>query len=664
MPTIKPAIIGLYGVPGCGKTYLLTKLKEILGEDKFGFCEGSVVIHRLVPGGLDKFHTFDNEEKELWRKRAIEKIRKEAVRSGKTAIVTGHFMFWSEDEEQHPVYTKADLETYTHILYLNVDPEVVAQRRADDKTRDRPKDSIKHLREWQEYEKSQLRQLSQQHSILFLSLSSHRIDLSVIPELIRDLAWHDEKFNSATVDFKVDEIMAGMDGPTETMLVLDADRTLTAEDTGKLFWEVYGRGSGQLDAIFKSPLQYSYVAFRQAVMLYEEMCDDEEFDCCCRDVAAQTELYPEFASLLRVARSQHHVGAVVVTSGLRCVWEKVLHREGLSHKVKVIGGGRISDIYVVNPSVKEAVVDRLQTVHKTYVWAFGDSPLDIEMLKKANQAIVVVGKDGQRSKSMDKVLEEALTDDHFRARQAILPSTAAPRLDVNRLPVVSLTQREFVADVFARGRPKQGIEIIDATERTAANLLMTAMRDARNGGPILCEAHRRVGSYLATEFVTSVIGLEKYPVPHVQGNYTDGYRLLYENRTMIVPLMRGGDPMARGVWDVFPSAMYLHAKDPADIKNEHLEGKVNLILVDSVVNTGKSIAEFVQHIRNLHATICIVVVAGVVQADCASGGPLSQALAGGNDTLNIVTLRVSQNKYTGSKGTDTGNRLFNSTHLA
>lgn len=31
--------------------------------------------------------------------------------------------------------------------------------------------------------------------------------------------------------------MAYMDGPIETMLVLDADRTLTAEDAGNLFWE-------------------------------------------------------------------------------------------------------------------------------------------------------------------------------------------------------------------------------------------------------------------------------------------------------------------------------------------------------------------------------------------------------------------------------------------
>jgi hypothetical protein len=37
MPNGKPVIIGLYAVPGCGKTYLLKKLEEILDEGKFHF---------------------------------------------------------------------------------------------------------------------------------------------------------------------------------------------------------------------------------------------------------------------------------------------------------------------------------------------------------------------------------------------------------------------------------------------------------------------------------------------------------------------------------------------------------------------------------------------------------------------------------------------------
>jgi hypothetical protein len=41
---------------------------------------------------------------------------------------------------------------------------------------------------------------------------------------------------------------------------------------------------------------------------------------------------------------------------------------------------------------------------------------------------------------------------------------------------------------------------------------------------------------------------------------------------------------------------------------------------------------------------------------------LVRELAGMGD-VSLVALRISKNKYTGTGGTDTGHRLFNSTHL-
>ena len=126
--------------------------------------------------------------------------------------------------------------------------------------------------------------------------------------------------------------------------------------------------------------------------------------------------------------------------------------------------------------------------------------------------------------------------------------------------------------------------------------------------------------------------------------------------------MRGGEPMAYGVSDAFPLAMFVHARDADDIKLHHLEGQLTVILVDSVVNTGKTIVESVQQVRKLHATIRIVIVAGVVQAQCVSGGSLNQALAR-HAKIHLIALRLSETKFTGSGTTDTGNRLFNTTRL-
>ena len=41
------------------------------------------------------------------------------------------------------------------------------------------------------------------------------------------------------------------------------------------------------------------------------------------------------------------------------------------------------------------------------------------------------------------------------------------------------------------------------------------MRDANVGGPALRESHRRVGHYLATEFLTRVVGIEEFSISYV-----------------------------------------------------------------------------------------------------------------------------------------------------
>lgn len=261
---------------------------------------------------------------------------------------------------------------------------------------------------------------------------------------------------------------------------------------------------------------------------------------------------------------------------------------------------------------------------------------------------------------MDRKLTNAIANDGLIAHQVLLPNDVPPRLDITKLPLIDLMDEAFVDSIFCRR-----IGILHgrhATNKSSAKLLQTAMRDAANAGPALREAHRRAGQYLATEFLGDIIGLEDHEIQHVQGNKTAGHRLLHEQKTSIVALMRGGEPMAFGVNDAFPLAMFVHARDLEDLKfDKHLEGQEAVVLVDSVINSGKSILGFVQHIRKLHATIRIIVVAGVVQKESMSKGSLLEKLAR-DDKFSVVALRVSANKYTGKGGTDTGHRLFNTTH--
>lgn len=663
----KAIVVGLYGIPGSGKTFFLEQLKAELGEEHFKFYDGSKMIDNLVPGGLEAFQRLEEQEKVHWRQLAIDTIGKECADTGRLGVVAGHFMFWpEEDEAGMPVHTRNDLNTYTHILYLNVPAELVAQRCLNDKERNRPTASIDHLRKWQQTETTQLRHLCYHHGILFSLVSPHPTMHKKVSMLLRDFRYHTENRNLSHAENRLDEVVAAGQGHLETVLVMDADRTLAATDSGSLFWKIVcnsqqsGEEVSRLKTLFSSPLGYTYTAFRQAALLYEETAEDEEFNTLCEEVASAVAMYPEFVSLLKLVAEQDHVSAVVVTCGLRRVWEKVLEREGLSKTVKVIGGGRITDELVVTAAVKAAMVTRLRDIHHIYVWSFGDSVLDLPMLSNADEAIVVVGEELTRSKTIDLALLNAIEHDGLSAKQALLPSKTSPRLNTTKLPLINLTDPEFINAVIRR-HSQHPLQVLHATNRNAAKLLMTTMRNAKAAGPVLREAHHRVGWYLATEFLAEMLGVEEYPIPHVQGHQTSGYRLRNEKKTSIVALMRGGEPMAFGINEAFPTAMFIHAKRPQDIEHHHISQQRTVVLVDSVVNSGKTVVEFVQHIHSLHATIHIVVVAGVVQAQSVSDG-LAQALAC-HSSFSIITLRLSENKFTGTGTTDTGNRLFNTTHL-
>lgn len=110
--------------------------------------------------------------------------------------------------------------------------------------------------------------------------------------------------------------------------------------------------------------------------------------------------------------------------------------------------------------------------------------------------------------------------------------------------------------------------------------------------------------------------------------------------------------MALGVNKAFPLAMFVHASHPDNIKRHHLQGQLTVVLVDSVVNSGKTVVEFVQAIRNIHASIRIVVVASVVQAEYVSPNSLIIQELADHETLSLVVLRLSATKFTCSGTTD------------
>ena len=135
------------------------------------------------------------------------------------------------------MWTSADAEAYTYILYLDLPAEFVAQRRQQDHARpDRLQLSESQLREWQDHEKSKLLHLCREHDILFSLIQPGNIDRVV--RLLNDFRNHDEAYNLVHAKDALDDICLVQDKThrLETMLVFVADKTLAAEDAGTLVW--------------------------------------------------------------------------------------------------------------------------------------------------------------------------------------------------------------------------------------------------------------------------------------------------------------------------------------------------------------------------------------------------------------------------------------------
>ncbi|ORX94364.1 hypothetical protein BCR34DRAFT_608293 [Clohesyomyces aquaticus] len=481
-------IIGTYEVSSCGKTHPREQLQQSLGTEDLTFYEGSAVLDSVVDGGLEAFKKL-NDEKKKCRVGAITTIAEECMEN---------------------ICTEADLATFTHIIYLTFEPDVIAYRRSHDIKTKHPDISVEKLDKWQKAEEEgKLRELCMGSKILFTRVKSHarldavgraKEDLAIL-ETVDMLLQNFKSHGTSADEAEGLKAVCGSKFPaasrSDALLVFDADNPLASFDTGKMF---FGKYSSERDAAIDykvlasrmfSKWGYTSEAFRQMRLWFEEVADNADFEQLCDSVALEVALYPELSNILLLVKEnvKKNICGVVLTSGLHRVWHK---------------------------------------------------------------------------------------------RRSLLGTAAKFR----------------------------GFEFCDASNpdqntQAGSKLLLRDMRDVAVFGPALCEAHRCAGFYLGNQYAGGIIGLEGYRISHVLGsrptdNHSMGYRLDYEKNTLIVALMRDGEPMAFGVIDAFPLAMFKHSTDPADLKPEHIRGMYTVILADSVVNTGGSIKNYTDHIRALN----------------------------------------------------------------
>ncbi|RAL65050.1 hypothetical protein DID88_001157 [Monilinia fructigena] len=238
----------------------------------------------------------DEAQQKHHRKKAIDMIRKMYIDDGRVAVIAGHFMLWDDKKaDLIKVWTPNDAIIYSHIIYLDIPADIIQEYRSKDEKKHRFPASKKQLQEWMQREVAGLGKVCAENEILLMSV--HTSDpLNRVLSLLYNFMGQSEPINLYHAKTKTDDFVARSQGQLETALVIDGDRTLVSEDTGELFWQIWMARHGlnyvehddPTKVLFKSELGYSYTAFRQATLIYDELTDKAEFEDICHEVASMS----------------------------------------------------------------------------------------------------------------------------------------------------------------------------------------------------------------------------------------------------------------------------------------------------------------------------------------------------------------------------------------
>lgn len=207
------------------------------------------------------------------------------------------------------------------------------------------------------------------------------------------------------------------------VVLLDADRTLTADDTSRVFLRRAGGDPFRIKRRFQE-LGYCFESFHFHAAQHVELAG---FDDHARAVAEQVELFPGVAQALRELADRAEV--FVVSAGIPRVWRYVLQALGV--RARVIGGLDPDRPFVFGRSEKHIVARAFRETAALLV-GVGDSEVDHGLLAEGDRAVVVVN----HRQNVDLI---DLVRDHPALYQVVpqgTPHLGIPQLRFEELPTL------------------------------------------------------------------------------------------------------------------------------------------------------------------------------------------------------------------------------------
>ena len=337
--------IGLYGMPTAGKTHIL---------DQLDFIE-VIVGSRLLREYDPDFDSRDEAGREQDRK-AVAQL----MMAKETFIMDGHYAFGDEI-----AFTEDEGKMYDVYLYLYVSPDIIKERRAaSDKNR-------KYLRYdiagWQNTEIAGLRKYCQDNGKDFYVLDNPPDncfeDVSDIIEFIRGIVngYSCAAYAKECADYILNR------SKSDTIVLLDGDKTLTVEDSSGTVFEYKTH-------LYDGNFYTGYQAWKQNEEFKQYSFDD------------LTEMPIHFNETVKNAITKD---TYILTSGHERIWRFIAKQLGLDF----FYGTQMS------AETKLFITKKLQAAGK-HVVAYGDGMNDYFMLKQADEGYLIAKRNGTISRSL------------------------------------------------------------------------------------------------------------------------------------------------------------------------------------------------------------------------------------------------------------------------
>lgn len=163
--------------------------------------------------------------------------------------------------------------------------------------------------------------------------------------------------------------------------------------------------------------------------------------------------------------------------------------------------------------------------------------------------------------------------------------------------------------------------------------LIQESRNQENRGPKLAKVHTELGNIIGEDLSSKIC--EK------------------KEGTTIITIMRAGLFFAQGIWECIPTAQFLPIRNVEELDKYdiYLQNR-NIIIADSVINTGKSVQPIIEALKSKENNIFVATIV------------INDKAVPKFEEDGLHTIRISANSYVGTKSIDTGNRLFNTVELA